>query len=162
MFVRYMISKKSYFVLSLALLALQPLWAKGQVVNSGNILVQDGDTHISVEEAYMMVQDMNDIQRQRIVNNKKKFEQLLLNLLIHKKKANEAVKLGLDKSKFSQWKMGIAKNNILVAELIKHVTDNVKIPETLDANAKEYYKTHPEQFRLTGKGIHARHILFSF
>ncbi|MCK5855749.1 MAG: peptidylprolyl isomerase [Sulfurovaceae bacterium] len=139
------------------LLAITPLKA---AVPSIDILIQDGDLTVSKEDALLMLDDMNPTQRKRILSNEGKFKELLLDLLIVKKKVLEAKKQKIDQQKNIQWKVKKAENRILADQLISEYQKTIKPPQELEALAKESYESHPEKYLIKEK-IKAAHILIS-
>lgn len=124
------------------------------------ILISDGDLSVTKYEALMMFKDMDYAQRERMSNNAVKFNNLLIDFLIEKKKVNEAKKQELDKQELIQWKILKAENRILSDQLITQYRNNIIVPDNINLLAKEYYNTHPEEFT-SEEQIKVAHILLS-
>lgn len=125
-----------------------------------NILVQDANFSITKQEALIMLEDMSPIQRTRLLSNLEKFQHLMVDFLIVKKKVAEAKKLKIDQQKLSQWKIEKATNRILADQLIAQHRQKIVVPDDIKLLAKEYYDTHPEEFLVEEK-IKVAHILLS-
>jgi len=145
------------FILSVAL-SISTLKATEQ--DPKNILIQDGNLSISKQEALIMLEDMTPSQRKRMLSNMDKFQGLLIDFLIIKKKAVAAKKLEIDQQKLTQWKIKKAKNRILANQLITQYREKVSVPDNINLLAKEYYDTHPEEHLIEEK-VKVAHILLS-
>jgi parvulin-like peptidyl-prolyl isomerase len=152
-------NKKIPYSLLILLMTLNISSLKAADTND-NILIQDASFSISKQEALIMLEDMTSLQRKRMLSDIDKFKDLLIDLLIVKKKAEEAKKLNIDKQKLVQWKIEKAKMRILSNQLINQYRNKITTPDNIDLLAKEYYDTHPEEFLIEEK-VKVAHILLS-
>lgn len=135
------------------------VYAKNDLDIGKEILLSDGDITVSYEEAMIMIKDVGLVQKQNLVNDSAKLKKILFELLIHKKKANNAVKLGMGSNKLLQWQIKLTTNNLLINAMIKDVKDNIKLPEEKFVKlAKEKYFAYSGNFK-TAEKVHVAHIL---
>lgn len=153
------ITKILYFSLILFIaLSIPTLKAADQ--DPKNILIQDANLSITKQEALVILEDMTPSQRKRMLSNQDKFQGLLIDFLIVKKKATEAKKLKIDQTKLVQWKVKKSKNRILASQLITQYRQKITIPDNINLLAKEYYDTHPEEYQRKEQ-VKVAHILLS-
>jgi parvulin-like peptidyl-prolyl isomerase len=133
-------------------------FAQQEAIGESNILAQDGELTITYDEAKLMTDDMSASQKQKILSDKSKLESLILEALTLKKMTQKAREEGLDKDPLTQWRIENAKNNILASALTKKHRASISTPSDLNELAKEYYKTHQEEFKIAER-INAAHIL---
>lgn len=151
----------SHLLLTLLLIAFTPLTTVVAEEDPNNvILISDGDLTVTKHEAQMMFKDMNYSQRERMSNSLGKFNSLLTDFLIEKKKIKAAKKLKIDQQELVQWKINKSKNRILSDQLITQFRNAIIIPEDINLLAEEYYKTNPKEFT-SEETIKVAHILLS-
>ena len=149
----------TFLLLSSSLYAAETPPAKAQDAPSKTpILIEEKELLITSDEALLMLKDMNSIQRERVLADPEKFKNLIQDLLILKKKANAAKALKLDENPVIQWKIENKKDLILSEQLAVHFTNNLALPNNLNALAKEYYDAHPEEFALP-ETVQVAHLL---
>ncbi len=134
-------------------------FAEDLTIKDKSILLKDGDIVITTEDAQFMLDDMNPVQKQRMLGNEGKFRNLLSDALVLKKRAKVALDKGIDKKRLVQWKFKKQQQHLLVNELIKDYKNNIKIPENLEQLAKETYDSSPETFKIEEE-VKVAHILF--
>lgn len=148
------------FIILSAITPTTALLAEETTKKNSDILIQDGELIISKKEALIIIDDMNLGQKKRLLTSDEKLKNLLLDMLILKKRAREAKKKGLDKTPLMQWKINKLVSQMLVRELVQDYKKNLKEPENLESLAKEYYDSHPEEFT-SKETVKVAHILFS-
>lgn len=148
------------FIFLFLILANQVSTANSDGDSKTGILVENGDLKVTKYEALMMLEDMNHTQRNRMIAQPDKFEGLLVDYSIEKKKIQEAEKLEIEKQELIQWKFKKARNRILSDQLILQFREKITPPDNIKLLAREYYDTNPKEFTRKEK-VKVSHILLS-
>lgn len=125
-----------------------------------DILIKDGNIIVTRKDALLMLSHMTFNQKQKVLADEGKFKRLLFDLIVTRKKAQEARAQKLDEDPLIKWKINRLIDQQLVLELTGKYSDQVTIPENIKLLAKEEYDTHPLKYTIEEK-VNVSHILFS-
>ena len=126
-----------------------------------DIIVTDGNFSVHQEELKQFIGSLSLPLKKRLINNQKDLEDSIVKLLKQKRILKEAILQGLLDDPEVSYSINSKKNRILVDQYLHNLGKKIKIPNTLEDLAHEYYTVHSKEF-LIEKQINVAHILFSF
>lgn len=110
-----------------------------------DVLASQGGQSLTFQDVDMAVANVPEADRAGFINNAKRVESLITNLLMQKQIAADAVKAGLDKTPEIEAATGTKKMNLLVNAQMEHFRESLTIPD-LSALAQEEYIARKEKY----------------
>ena len=119
--------------------------ASAAVIDGATVVASQGGQNLTYSDIDQAVDKVPQVDRAHFIDSPKRIQSLILNLLLQKQLAEDAVKTGLDKSPEIEAATGVDKIKLLADAQLAHFRESVTIPD-LSALAQEEYIAHKEKY----------------